>query len=465
MKEEKMIKVKMINGTDADLVDLASHAALICYQSEAPKLGEKKIDVKGRLFEVGHHTTLQHSFFTFQIEDIAVGDITFGMHLASPFYNSDQRSGRYCAKMFVEPDFGKIEKYVRDYWPSISEGNMGAVMDYVKKGVDIYHASIAKATEVAKKFIKEERPYINEKALEMNAPKIAQEQMRMFISVIFPTAFDFTINTTALVAMWESAWTPAMRYVTDKMKEALIEKYPDAEFLFNETRRRKSDWSADTSRLSSLNPHRGIRFKPEVELKNICEENEYMVPDSSLTHPVDKLHFTPEMMDNSVSEIKTKIEISTATMGQDQRHRTVRRSEPYFTGNFYLPPLCRELRLGSEARKLMQHWSQICGSLPGTLAMVLAPYGAMVIYAKSGSYNAITHEQGKRLCWCAQEEIYHQGRELRLQIEKLKGKDNPLLKIFEPPCFREGKCAEGQRYCGRDIKIRESGDYFPERKV
>lgn len=460
-----MIKIKLINSTDADLLELASHAALICYQSEAPKLGEKKIDVQGRLFEAGHHTTLQHSFFTFEIEDIAVGDITFGMHLTSPFYNSDQRSGRYCAKMFVEPDFQKIERYIRDFWSSVSDDQIAAVIEYVKKGVDVYQKHIADAAETAKKFIKEERPYINEKALEMNAPKIAQEQMRMFISVIFPTAFDFTVNTTALVAMWESAWSPVMKYVTDKMKEAVVEKYPDADFLFNEARRRKDEWSIDINKIISARGSFGVLYRPEVELKNICEENEYVVPDGSLTHPVDKLHFTPEMMDNSVSEIKTRIKISTVTMGQDQRHRTIRRSIPIFTGYFYLPPICRELKLGTDALALMKEWSGLCKILPGTLATVLAPYGAMVAYTKSSSYNAIAHEQGKRLCWCAQEEIYHQGRELRRKIENLKGKDNPLLRIFEPPCFRDGKCAEGQRYCGRDIRKRETGDYFPERKV
>lgn len=460
-----MIKVELINSTNADLVDLASHAALICYQSEAPKLGEKKIDVKGRLFEVGHHTTLQHSFFTFQIEDIAVGDITFGMHLASPFYNSDQRSGRYCAKMFIEPDFKKIEKYVRDFWPKISDVRVADIINYVGKGVDIYHEHIAAATEIARKFIKEERLYINEKTLEMSAPKIAQEQMRMFIPVIFPTAFDFTINTTALVAMWESAWTPVMKYVTDKMRDAVIEKNPDADFLFNQERRREVEWYIETGKITSAYANPGVVYKPSVELRNICEEFEYSVPDNSLTHPVDKLHFTPEMMNNSVSEIKTRIKISTATMGQDQRHRTIRRSLPKFTGDFYLPPICKQLGIEKDAIKLVKQWGRLCEILPGTLAMILAPYGAVVTYTKSGSYNAIAHEQGKRLCWCAQEEIYHQGRALRKLIEKKKGKNDPLLRIFEPPCLRDGKCAEGQRYCGRDIKKREHEDYFPERKA
>ena len=88
-----MIKVQLVAHTNANPLELTSHAALICYQAEMPEVG-KILDVENRLFKVGHHTTLQHFFFTFAIEGIAVGDITFGMHLASPFYNSDQPSGR-----------------------------------------------------------------------------------------------------------------------------------------------------------------------------------------------------------------------------------------------------------------------------------------------------------------------------------------------------------------------------------
>ncbi len=53
----------------------------------------------------------------------------------------------------------------------------------------------------------------------------------------------------------------------------------------------------------------------------------------------------------------------------------------------------------------------------------------------------------------------------REAIKNKYGADSELLKIFEPPCYRTGICAEGPRYCGRDLKIRETGDFFPERKI
>jgi thymidylate synthase ThyX len=450
-----MIKVELKAHTNIDPFSIASHAALICYQAEAPEMG-KLIDVETRLFKPGHHTTLQHFFLTFVVEGIAVGDITFGLHLVHPFYNSDQRSGRYCAKMFLEPNYKEIENYVRTFWPEVNGENMEQVMMYIKKGVGLYHANIAQAGELAKIFLKAERPYVSEKSLETNGPKIAQEQMRMFIPVIFPTAFDFTINLTVLAAIYRTAWTPAMRYVVDEMVKAVLEKFPELEFMFKD--KSNKDWAMA---IPSVKPE--VKYQPEVELLGIIGEEDFIIPDAELMHPVDQLHFRPELMDNSFGSIMTRIEISTATMGQDQRHRTISRSEPKFTGDFYLPPILKEMSLENEALGLMEEWVKLSHKIPKSLSMILAPYGAIVTYKKRGSFNAIAHEQAKRLCWCAQEEIYHAGRSLKLQIEKTKGEK--LARMFEPPCYRKGICAEGARYCGREIKIRETGDYFPERKV
>ncbi|RJQ30747.1 hypothetical protein C4572_03705 [Candidatus Parcubacteria bacterium] len=452
------MEVKLISCANTDPLDLASFAAGTCYQDKLPELG-KRLNVKDKLFSVGHHTTLQHHYATFAIEEIAVGDITFGMHLASPFYNSDQRSGRYCAKMFLEPDYGKIENYIKKFWPEVSSNTLASAVDYVKKGVETYHSHIAAATELAAKFVAEERPRASA-IIKGNIPKYAQEQMRMFISVIFPTAFVFTINDTALAAMYEAAWTPPMRYASEEMARLFVEKYPETAFMFNESRRRKTDWAMSVKDI----PYHGIKYRPDLQLLEITRA-EFNLPNKEIMHPIDMLHFTPETMENNIPHISSLIEISTATMGQDQRHRTIKRGLPRFTGNFYIPPVLRGLKLEKKAIELMNQWAEVSKKIPDTLAMILAPYGAMVSYAKSGSLNAIAHEQAKRLCWSAQEEIYHLGRLQRLAVEEKLGKATSLLKIFEPPCYEKGICSEGERYCGRDRELRKNGDYFPGRKI
>ena len=97
-----MIKVSLIAKTDEIPLNLVSHAAKTCYTSKVPEMG-KLIDVENNLFKTGHHTTFQHNFFTFNIDGLSISSATFGLHLTHPFYNTDQRSGRF-SKMYSNPD-------------------------------------------------------------------------------------------------------------------------------------------------------------------------------------------------------------------------------------------------------------------------------------------------------------------------------------------------------------------------
>jgi len=459
-----MISVKLIAATKlvngqvvSEFLALASHAAMKCYQAQSPQMG-KLIDVQGRLFEPSHHTTLEHFHFTFDVEGIAVSDITLGAHLCSPFYNSDQRSGRFCGEMFLRPDFASIQSYISCLWPKISPSLLADVMGFVKGGVDIYQRNIDAVTQVVGELITKERPLASAKYIEQNAPKIAQEQLRMFISTIFPTGFDFTLDHIALASLYRTAWTPGLFNLTQQMADAVLELYPEISYMFF---RSGNDWAP------SFNWNYDIKEEPGFSLKSLDDSDGVIIPETVDMYPIDSLHFMPQMMDNSVGGIKTEVEVSLACMGQDQRHRTIRRGQPIFTGNFYLPSALRLLpHLIRPAEKTLINWLAIAQKTDWpNLAAAIAPYGAMVRYTKNGSFNAIFHEQNKRSCWCVQEEIYNAGRFLRLAVKKARGKDSPILQVLQPHCFKTGKCAEGVRYCGRDIRVRESGDYFPRRRV
>ncbi|MBU4216999.1 FAD-dependent thymidylate synthase [Candidatus Parcubacteria bacterium] len=451
------LKTKLgIDNPNNNPLTVVSHAALKCYQAISPIWG-KRIDERGRLFDTSHHTTFQHasSYFTFDIEKIAISDITFGLHLASPFYNSDQRSGRYCAKMFLEPNYELIDDYIAKFWPEVSSSDRTMAINFVKFGVEVFHTNIEQATKTAVDLIKSERPFA--KGIEATAAKIAQEQMRMFISLIFPTGMDFTVNLTALAAMRLSAWTPGMRYATDKMAELIIAKHPELAYVFA-GERKDENWTPE------LHDKEKITF-PKFQLFSVTSPEKFVMPVSRDMHPIDTLHFQPKYMDNSVCRVKTQVKLSAATMGQDQRHRTISRAKPAFTGDFYMPPILSELKLEKAAEEVMTKWLEMKNVLPATLWAAIAPYGAMLTYEKDGSANAVAHEQGKRLCFCAQEEIYNLGRLEREAIKQEYGADSELLKIFEPPCYRTGICAEGARYCGRDLRIRNEDNFFPERKI
>lgn len=461
-----MIRVELASQSSANPILLASFAAKTCYEGDKPQLG-KLIDVEKRLFNVGHHTTLQHSYFTFFMEGIAISDVTLGLHLASPFYNTSQRSGRFCATMFENPNFDEIEKikkYIGHYWPEISAGESSDIMDVIKEGIEVYRSNIKDAAKIAAELIRKERPHASDSYVEKNASKFAQEQLRVFIPTIFPTALTFTVNLSALTALYRSAWSPTLVDLTQQMASIVLSQYPELRYMFE-----RKNASFD---MSALIPgsYQGIAVKPKLKLIDAGNHESFVIPSESGedTHPIDLLHFDPRYMDNNTEEIKTEVEISLATMGQDQRHRTVRRSLPRFTGKFYLPPIASELGLKKLAETFFKSWLELFKPLKfghtgilHSLVCAIAPYGAMVKYKKSASYNATMHEAAKRLCWCSQEEIYNLNLILRKEIISAKGSDSPLLSIFPPACVRTGKCGEGDRYCGRNMKE----DCFVERRV
>ncbi|MBD3244620.1 MAG: hypothetical protein GF335_01355 [Candidatus Moranbacteria bacterium] len=456
------IKVRLISSPDQNPKEITKLAALECKGKSKAKIN------LNHLFQSTHHTPFQHNYFTFQIKNIAIADITFGLHLTHPFYNSDQKSGSLCAQMFENPDFERMESYIKIFWPQIKPGNLKKIMAYIKKCTEIYNKNFPKTLEETKKLIKKERPYADEKFLKQRAPKINQEQLRMFIPSIFPTSIVYTLNLTALAAMYESAWNPVLRFITQEMAEEILKTTPELDFLFKKSARRKTNWHPyldKTSKNKIVDEVEAVfDFESLSKLINKETSANYTLPDYKIMSPLDKLHFTPELMNNTFEEIKAQIKGPLVTMGQDQRHRTIKRSIPIFTGDFYLPPIAKKCDLEKEAKKVLKMWKNLSKKIPGTLAAVIAPLGCVVHYKKRGSLNAVCHEQSGRLCWFHQREIYELSRQLRASIKK-QFKKHPILKLLEPPCYKSGKCTRGEFYCGRDLMMRKENNYFPKRKV
>ena len=237
----------------------------------------------------------------------------------------------------------------------------------------------------------------------------------------------------------------------------IIKKYPDIEYMFDKNTTSLKEWSPINN-----NNKANIKFKPSLNIINISYDDLKFNPTSN-KDSVDTLYFSPENMDNSLQFVTQKIEVSCATFGQDQRHRTIKRGTPKFTGNFYLPPLLKLAGLEKEAYIFIKMFNQL--KLPDTLLTMIAPYGLMLEYTKTADLNALLHEQSKRTCWCAQEEIYHLSTKLRKELINKIGPNAKLIKELSPACFKNCICIEGLRYCGRDIKKDLKNDYFKEREI
>lgn len=441
-----MIQVELKHWTNTDPYKQISWSATNYYNDHEMDFNGKPLDVENQLFLPAHHTTHEHFLFTYFIEGISVSGITFGIHLArNPFYNSEQRSGRFCFDMFSNPNYDQIQQYVCYYWPELSNKQIRTVMDFIRKGIDAFQNNLEKATEIAAEFIRQERTFASEKYIEKNAKKFAQEQLRNFVSTIFPTGDTFTIDLIALISDYWYAWNPPMLDLTQKLADCVIEKWPRMKYAFK--RMPQQDYFV---KLFNFSPN--LVFKPREIVDEIKIHPETVYPDFNELHPVDSTLFHPKFMNNNLSEICSHIEISVATMGQDHRHRMIDQGEVKFKGNFYLPPIVKECGLENEASDLIRDWIRFYSddTFPKTLVNMIVPYGAVVAYEKKSNFNPLFHEQFKRLCWCTQEEIFNLNRQKRQSVIKKIGEDHPLINMFSPPCIRCEKCTEGSRYCGRN---------------
>ena len=443
-----MISVELKAKTNVDVTPLASYAAKVCYTAEAPKLGDL-IKVKERLFDPGHHTTLEHNHFTFLLNGVSVSSVVFGIHLNSPYYDSDQRSGRF-SKMYDDPNMDEIRENLKTLYPN---EDIEKAVRFVQKGADIYQKNIQPLTDLAARVIREERPLANDKYVEMNSKKFAQEQLRVFISQVMPTALVTTLNVSSLAALWRVAWSPEMRLVTNKMKDEVLRAEPEISYMFDESKRSNEDWVPK------------MMFDTvQTKTAPVCRLISADIGNTSfpkMADSVDILPFSPKSMENNINRIKTEVEISSATMGQDQRHRSIRRGEPVLTGSFYVPPLLKMAGLENLAQEYMAEYAGLKTQLSPNLMLSIAPYGVMARYQKEASLNALIHEQEKRLCWCAQEEIFEVARQLR---EQLKDSHPELANRLAPPCWTAG-CREGVRFCGRQVNKNLVPDYFARRRV
>lgn len=455
-----VIDVSLAWHSNADPKQSAEFSGLICYSSERPKLGDKmKGDPKKILFDKGHMTPYEHFTMTWLIDGISVYDITLGFHLTFPFYDSCQRSGRYCKGMFDNPDYQRIAKYIYRYWPETTSQQMREIMDYIRYSTGIYLDKKPAADKVAYQMLKDSRPKIAQKNLEEQAPKSAQEQLRVFYQLIYPTCFAFSIDLVSLAVLYRTAWTPATRDVTERMVRIMQSRFPDLG-IFNNLERREDDWAPQ------IISEPKVAKDPELSIDRITGGSEVTIPSPDELAPLDVMQFDPRFLNNHLTTVESTVKVSAITMGQDQRHRTVVRGTPTFTNDFYVPAVVHELGLEGEALEVLKQWNTVGGDMSPTLRAALAPYGSMLTYGKVADLNALAHEWGARSCKQAQTEIWQL---VNMTQGVLRGDPlgTKLISLTDPKCRRTGVCAEPGRFCGRDLsrEVRESDNFSTHRLI
>ena len=448
-----MVTIKLLDNNKISPERMASHAGKICYKSKMTAIEiEELLDVQKQLFKPGHHTTFEHQLFNFETDGISISDVTFGLHLLHPFYDSDQRSGRY-SKMFDTPDFDEIREYIVFYY---GDKCVDEIMDYIKYGYSLFANNKQDAIDEARILLNEERKD-DQEYVSMVVEKMAQEQLRNVVSVAFDTGLLYSIDLITLVSMYEAPLNPVMKKITELMRDEVLKVFPEISYIFREEKR-EYDYES-----FALEDGDRVLHSPYSKIINISQKDGLVIPRIDDMMPVDKLKYKPKYANNNLIDISTIVRVSIATMGQDQRHRMIRRSNPKFTGDFYSPEIITRLSIKKEIKELMRMWKSFYGRIDGGLFQLIAPYGAMVEYKKSADINTFAHEQVKRDCWCPQEEIYNLNRLLREEL--LSDPQNAdLIELLLPPCMKEGgRCFEGDRWCRR--KKMDKNNPCPPRKI
>lgn len=441
-------KVVLADHPTAVPYEMIQFLASLCYQPSLETAREvcAAIPVRDGLFKPGHHTPMESGMYTFTLDKVPVSSITFGLHMTHGFYNSTQRSGRYCTDMFKGGTDELLEysrSFMEEYTPSIMSADRDHILNFVNDGVHLYERFHPIALDRVNEVMFQERPKASP-VITANASRYAQEQTRNFLSTIQPTALGHSMDLIALASMFQSAWNTPLKDLLGDMVKEVIEWEPRLAFMghryFDQPWIPQTDF-IDWECTASLAKGPRVHSVSCMEGKQQLDSTDIVFSD--FHQPLDLLHFHPEVSRFNDTTISVEQTTTVATLGQSQRHRAMGHTPPTITHNFYLPPLLQHSEEAKKAaRAHYQQWINLSLSYGIGNLIHFIPYGAMVKYTRSGRLPGFLHDMSRRLCFCAQEEIYEVSRRVSNQM-------SGHLQ-FSAPC-KVGKkvCSEGRRMCGR----------------
>jgi flavin-dependent thymidylate synthase len=503
-------RVRITRRFDAPFSTILT-AARTCYSSngvvrdEDLKAGGESLAKD--LYDAGHHTTLEHAYFQFSLENVSRQFLWSFLH-AHPFYNSEQVSQRYvkvrASQCFVPPLSGEarstylmgLEEQLAFYRELI-----GLLMPLATAAYDRRFPARARKREKYGKEIE----------------KKAQEIARYVLPVATCSYLYHTVSALTLLRYWRMCGqydAPyEQRLVVGRMVEALLEVDPEyyrlladpipveetPEFGFFRDRPDAASPEGRASFVREFDASLGGRVSRLVDWKSRGEEETARavrevlgVPSSGLSdEDAIALAVSPERnsilgdalnlttmdklaraMHHSAYTFRKKL--SHAADSQDQRHRMTPASRPilaaHATGepDFVTPTLVRKDPAVENryAEMMGQVWERI-GRLrklgvPDEFALYLLPNAVSIRFTESSDFLNLRHKHVMRLCYLAQEEIWQASVDEALQVSAVHPR---LGRALLPPCtirMESGArpwCPEGSRFCGEPVWSYRVEDY------
>ncbi len=459
------------------------------------------------LYEAGHHTTIQHAYFQFAMENVSRQFLWSFLH-AHPFYNSEQVSQRYvkvrASNCFVPPLTGEAR---------------AVYLEGIEEQLAFYRELIGTLTPLASAAYDERFPARARKRAEYakEIEKKAQEIARYALPVATCAYLYHTVSALTILRYWRMCRQYDAPYeqhlIVGKMVEALLaldpeyarlieeplpaEQTPEAAFFAERPELtaaavraefvREFDASLD-GRCSKLvdwkargeqevaQAVREVLGAPASSLGDddaialACDPSKNVMLGQALNvSTFDKL---TRAMHHGAYTFRKKI--SHAADSQDQRHRMTPASRPilaaHATGepDYVVPTLVRQdAKVEKRYREMMARiWDRIetlrGHGVPDEFALYLLPNAVNVRYTESTDFLNLRHKHVMRLCYLAQEEIWQASLDEAQQVAALHPR---LGRHLLPPCgVRKDAgikpyCPEGARYCGVPVWNLDLADY------
>ena len=459
------------------------------------------------LYEAGHHTTIQHAYFQFAMENVSRQFLWSFLH-AHPFYNSEQVSQRYvkvrASNCFVPP----LEGAARTIYLEGIEEQLGFYRELIEKLTPIataaYYERFPARRSRHEKYVKE-------------IEKKAQEIGRYALPVATCAYLYHTVSALTILRYWRMCLQHDAPYeqklVVGKMVQELLaidpeytrlleepiptEETPEAAFFAA-----RPELTTDASRAEFVHEFDAsldgkvsklVDWKARGEEETAQAVREVLgVPRSRLTddeaialacdparNPMlgqalnvstfDKL---TRAMHHGAYTFRKKL--SHAADSQDQRHRMTPASRPvlaaHATGepDYIVPTLVRQdPAVERRYREMMDRiWSRIASlkrhGVDPEHAHYLLPNAVAVRFTESTDFLNLRHKHVMRLCYLAQEEIWQASVDEAMQVAEV----HPRLGAhLQPPCSVRKQagtkpfCPEGARYCGEPVWNLALSDY------
>lgn len=489
--------------------------ARTCYSSKGV-IKDEQIDperwkeLAKSLYEAGHHTTFQHGYFQFILDNVSRHFIWSFLH-SHPFYNSEQVSQRYVE---IKPGMYVI--------PPLD----GEALSVYQQTIDLQNESYHKLIELLKPITADEyykrfpgRKVYGEKYAK-DVRKKAQEVARYVMPIATFAYLYHTISGITLLRyhrLCEQYDTPLeQKIVVRKMVEELLKvdplyeivlegtlelnNTPEHEYFIshyeryaqNGTSARKTfleefDRSLD-GRVSKLIDH---KINNEKVLAQSVREVLGVTPEILSDEDAIDLVLNPAknklLGESLVLTTHSKLaralyhpsytfrkKLSHTADSQDQRHRMTPGSRPVLHAHLidepdYITPelVKRDLKVQRcYDETMVRVWEGITRLLQlgvsPEYAMYLLPNAVSVRFTESADLLNLHHKHEMRLCYNAQEEIWRASLDEASQIREV----NPLIgKYLLPPCTIRAMagmrpiCPEGVRFCGEIVWKMDISEY------